>query len=108
MRGENLIRWTGLRGVLGTPPHAWGKPCAIPHSNIVGYTPTCVGKTSKAGTMPVKKKVHPHMRGENLSRSGIDHLPLGTPPHAWGKQLNSQLNAAPTRYTHMRGENENG
>jgi len=46
MRGENVARCYGLRGVQGTPPHAWGKRGrASTSTGSRRYTPTCVGKT---------------------------------------------------------------
>ena len=47
MRGEDTTALTDSAKRLETPPHAWGRPGLIKHTeNFGGNTPTCVGKTA--------------------------------------------------------------
>ena len=88
MRGEDAVCqwWRSARS--GSPPHAWGRRPPVKRSPLaLRFTPTCVGKTRATGPKTHRSPVHPHMRGEDLN-----HLPAcapspGSPPHAWGRQL---------------------
>ena len=48
-------------------------------------TPTCVGKTSKPFLVENQSKKHPHMRGEDFTRTPLQYIEYETPPHAWGR-----------------------
>ena len=71
-----------------TPPRAWGRP--IRHKSTfakIGNTPTCVGKTRRMDDLHPGKQKHPHVRGEDSSKTMRTRLPLETPPRAWGRRL---------------------
>ena len=127
MRGENNILYFSAQSETGSPPHAWGKSVPSPAKWwCARFTPTCVGKI-KFGLSPSKYlSVHPHMRGENYPKHPIAPVPIGSPPHAWGKSwiifngigdyrftptcvgkictIRSPILAFPV-HPHMRGEN---
>ena len=70
VRGEDICPTSsGARGG-GSPPRAWGR-----YSPLWGglrsprFTPTCVGKMQPSQWLPSAQTVHPHVRGEDLSRS---------------------------------------
>jgi len=107
VRGENYVDERIRMTIGGTPPRAWGKHyILITRTQIIRYTPTCVGKTGCAKPTRSTTKVHPHVRGENYSflflwQFLIRYTPTcvgktqvsiynrvrvrGTPPRAWGK-----------------------
>ncbi len=71
--------------MIGSPPHAWGIlhfTCRV--INVSRITPTCVGNTRHLSASRLRRRDHPHMRGEYRigSCSRIKHT--GSPPHAWG------------------------
>src|SRR5690606_264378 len=50
--------------------------------------PTCVGKTLQVFSTTFRNWVHPHMRGEQVARSGPDH------PHVRGADVHEPSGAA--------------
>ena len=87
MRGENLPYNEKRARVTGTSPHAWGKPPPGSSSRSTTWNiPTCVGKTQGCGNRRRVRAEHPHMRGENISKSNTIMQHIGTSPHAWGKR----------------------
>jgi len=100
MRGENTSAAGAGSASSGTPPHAWGKRLAASAgAEMNRYTPTCVGKTLIIAASTLKRKVHPHMRGENVPQPYLQAIKAGTPPHAWGKQGVRRYRAGCSRYT---------
>ena len=85
-RGEDQS-WLGtLTMCAETPPRAWGRQ--IHHlliTEILRNTPTGVGKTRSLAEKHLKKKKHPHGRGED--RRPVRRRLCGseTPPRAWGR-----------------------
>ena len=65
----------------------------------VRYTPTCVGKTTFTYVAIFASPVHPHVRGENLSRRMTMLRGYGTPPRAWGKLFLPPSLREENRYT---------
>src|SRR5690606_8977831 len=61
-----------------------------------------VGTTPALQCPPPCPAVHPHARGDDGTREGVDEALSGTPPRAWGRP--SVANAPPTRrrYTPTR------
>ena len=86
-RGEDPVQG-GLRTTLTeTPPQAWGRPAIFDAlSDIVGNTPTGVGKTRLSVVMVSESGKHPHRRGEDPSLKLFAGITAETPPQAWGRQ----------------------
>ena len=87
MRGEYISGNSVTVAGVGSPPHAWG--IHLPGwagSPAWRFTPTCVGNTAVHRMSSALPPVHPHMRGEYLSKSEIGTDGYGSPPHAWGIQ----------------------
>ena len=90
MRGENPKSVADYRKFGGSPPHARGKLSAA-HGRPVdaGITPACAGKISTSFAVTGLEWDHPRMRGENPVGAQIGNFPVGSPPHARGKYLES-------------------
>ena len=70
-----------------TPPRAWGRlgaPCTAFAS--ARNTPTCVGKTAANAQIKLLDEKHPHVRGEDFSKTSPFDTRKETPPRAWGRQ----------------------
>ena len=48
------------------------------------FTPTGVGTTTHPTAIPSPRSVHPHGRGDHLTRGGRCTRSSGSPPRAWG------------------------
>ena len=82
---------------MGSPPHTRGRlPADEPEVVRGGFTPAYAGKieSAQAGSRPLR--VHPRIRGEDRSGSGITVRSGGSPPHTRGRCLPVVL-AAPER-----------
>src|SRR4030042_804412 len=67
MRGEYSITGAAPISTRGSPPHAWGILERIKeYSDVLRFTPTCVGNTEGVVSLNRIQAVHPHMRGEYL------------------------------------------
>ena len=89
MRGDNARSLQASPAPFGSPPHAWGQRLQFPSAWLpMRFTPTCVGTTAKPGSIPQRPAVHPHMRGDNVSRGQWRFADAGSPPHAWGQHCN--------------------
>ena len=87
MRGEDVRAAVIVPAEKGSPPHAWGRLVMATHAILKSrFTPTCVGKTWLLHMMIPLLVVHPHMRGEDLTRPHSTRIHIGSPPHAWGRQ----------------------
>ena len=90
VRGEDVREITRPRVPRGSPPRAWGRRAVYVQMYRFGrFTPTCVGKTGDRRMQPSHTSVHPHVRGEDCTEHDHDHLHLGSPPRAWGRQSGS-------------------
>ncbi len=88
MRGDGHFGRVAIEATDGSPPHAWGRLRPIPETpTLMRFTPTCVGTASSRWLSMTWGSVHPHMRGDGFAprRPAFDRL--GSPPHAWGRQL---------------------
>ena len=66
-RGEDVVSKSKVRSSSETPPQAWGRRfLAAVAAAVIGNTPTGVGKTTGGRISEVKKKKHPHRRGEDV------------------------------------------
>ncbi len=71
---------------IGSPPRAWGRRLQPSLTNpVFGFTPTCVGTTSPAAWHPGSSTVHPHVRGDDMTRDSNTARLTGSPPRAWGR-----------------------
>ncbi len=83
-----------------TPPRAWGRLAILePPTALIRNTPTCVGKTQVQGYSRATSQKHPHVRGEDLLRSGGIENISETPPRAWGRLLRDSFKKIYTRNT---------
>ena len=70
----------------GSPPHTWGKGWySYSYARHKRFTPTYVGKSVQRELKMSNEKVHPHIRGEKMTKGGRKSFPEGSPPHTWGK-----------------------
>ena len=99
VRGE--YRWRPSRCVWesGSSPRAWGiplMPMAMPP--LGRFIPTCVGNTELDGKVLHYRSVHPHVRGEYVSRYGRCRLSRGSSPRAWGIPVQPREVGADSRF----------
>ena len=85
-RGDNACGIVGIMVGCGSPPRAWGQcPNRPKHSISVRFTPTGVGTIEYQALRLRRRAVHPHGRGDNLTRQMCGLLRHGSPPRAWGQ-----------------------
>ncbi len=90
-RGEDAVMSVPRNLVLETPPRAWGRLSHISEPGArIGNTPTGVGKTLISIHAKLRRKKHPHGRGED--RTSVDSIgfPVETPPRAWGRPIHRE------------------
>ncbi len=88
----------------GSSPHTWGILLGSPvHSDAERFIPTHVGNTAHALQVHQLPAVHPHTRGEYLSRLGNHGLCRGSSPHTWGIPQDAQKTETQKRFipTHV-------
>ena len=87
MRGEDATAVSMSDVVVGSPPHARGRPrpVRIPPGGP-GITPACAGKTQRRTSIRAPRRDHPRMRGEDVVCAVICGQRHGSPPHARGRQ----------------------
>ena len=107
-RGEDKMERKTAMGYAGSPPRAWGRLRGKEaFFSAPRFTPTRVGKIARAAPMITNCWVHPHARGEDLSRWPANARAHGSPPRAWGRWgkaigLRSRFRFTPTRVGKMR------
>ena len=89
------------------PPRAWGQLIYwLRWLSSTRATPTCVGTTVHEKQSRTQITVHPHVRGDNATLSGMVLTAIGSPPRAWGQRI---LLYSRIYYTtvqpHVRGDN---
>mgnify|MGYP000871962635 CR=1 FL=1 len=88
MRGEDMAIVPRYMRILGSPPHARGRPWEeITTTRNPGITPACAGKTRRAARPGGRTSDHPRMRGEDTSTTWRMTGLSGSPPHARGRLL---------------------
>src|SRR5271157_5323460 len=103
MPGENVDRDPGHQLCLGPPPHAGGKlRCSCSQSLADRSTPARRGKTLFFAPFPPCLTVHPRTPGENRRPPMAPDVLAGPPPHAGGKQpesddVDEQARSTPAR-----------
>ena len=107
VRGENASMSSISRITSGSPPRAWGeRQLRLAAVDAFRITPTCVGRTGFARSLPDLPTDHPHVRGENRTGLTVSSLTAGSPPRAWGERRRQRLARREDRITpHVRGEN---
>ncbi len=86
MRGDGIDGQVIDVVATGSPPHAWGRLFRLMGSgDRERFTPTCVGTAPTLDSRARRSTVHPHMRGDGVSRLRVAGEAHGSPPHAWGR-----------------------
>ena len=100
MCGENVSARAKLSTSFGSPPRVWGKRNILNFQDVgIGFTPTCVGKTSLKDFLNQFAGVHPHVCGENSSCISSNACLVGSPPRVWGKPTLRTVSYACRRFT---------
>ena len=100
MRGEDPRMRPPVPGLLGSPPHARGRPTVkrfLPR--VSGITPACAGKTHSLKNMHAHGQDHPRMRGEDILLRYLPRTGSGSPPHARGRPNTSFSSCTGSRIT---------
>ena len=98
--GDNLPRARPEQNALGSPPRVWGQLSTTePGSNMQWFTPTCVGTTKKRWVLAQPASVHPHVCGDNLSRTSAFPQQYGSPPRVWGQRCQELCVSIGARFT---------
>ena len=102
-RGEVVSTHAPARRATGSPPHAWGH---FHRGFLLGlgyrFTPTRVGTLLSRKTVRSGWPVHPHTRGDIVSRASSAVTSCGSPPHAWGHSAQAEAGRADRRFTPTR------
>mgnify|MGYP000915057780 CR=1 FL=1 len=92
MRGEDSLINVTQCVVVGSPPHARGRPSNVWRSpSCEGITPACAGKTDIGVNISYVRRDHPRMRGEDLLPPQGKRLQEGSPPHARGRRATTSV-----------------
>src|SRR5579883_500157 len=105
-RGEGSVKSPVFSTELGSPPRTWGRlhlpPC---HRRTGRFTPTHVGKATRARHAWASRSVHPHARGEGAFSCFHFRADTGSPPRTWGRRnRHHQRCHGNTVHPHARGE----
>ena len=87
----------------GSPPHAWGRRAGERRfeTGRARFTPTRVGTTVRSRADTRATSVHPHTRGDDVSRHGANAVP-SVHPHARGDDCTANSSRRSTRFTPTR------
>ena len=86
MRGEDCVPPYASTNVVGSPPHARGRPFLCPAARFTTWiTPACAGKTGHFHHLVRPRQDHPRMRGEDFIPKSRALYVWGSPPHARGR-----------------------
>ena len=87
VRGEHSEIWLPGPPGYGSSPRAWGTLLrSRPADGEYRFIPTCVGNTGRPPATSRSPPVHPHVRGEHGSPTGVHRPSWGSSPRAWGTQ----------------------
>src|SRR5699024_9309078 len=82
--------WTGFS--TGSPPRAWGGRVTVRiDSSISRLTPTCVGRPRPRPGPWRRTQAHPHVRGADDGDDCAACTNGGSPPRAWGGQIQVRI-----------------
>src|SRR5579883_1460831 len=102
-RGDDIRTSLKSGGIIGSPPHAWGRLYGPrKDSPRQRFTPTRVGTTLALQESQLSCSVHPRTRGDDGSPSASASSSFGSPPHAWGRRHWSFLQTLASRFTPTR------
>ena len=88
MRGERLRNTVNQILDDGSSPHARGtRAGAAEDQAIRWFIPACAGNAAPTSGKPMRKAVHPRMRGERMPRSLRKMISPGSSPHARGTRV---------------------
>ena len=88
VRGDNSSGRVHIGVLPGSPPRAWGQLSLLSvYAGVKRFTPTCVGTISGDIARHSPRTVHPHVRGDNISKPNSNGRPGGSPPRAWGQSV---------------------
>ena len=84
----------------GSPPRAWGQRGfrSQPRRKF-RFTPTCVGTTSPSHDRAARRRFTPTCVGTTSKCGAVPLLPCGSPPRAWGQQVNRLCPSRIARFT---------
>ena len=102
-RGDNDYSGRAANRRDGSPPRAWGQrdqPRSI--GERARFTPTRVGTTWGSRIRCWPWPVHPHARGDNPRQALDGDRAHGSPPRAWGQQLERTRRGPQVRFTPTR------
>src|SRR5258708_7214979 len=69
----------------GSSPRAWGtRKITNRDISFFRFIPTCVGNTNNEIFSISRLTVHPHVRGEHISKNSAHFNSTGSSPRAWG------------------------
>jgi hypothetical protein len=100
VRGDDWLPVPPALFGVGSPPRAWGRPdveCRVWHR--YRFTPTCVGTTYLLSVKMPRSAVHPHVRGDDFAASTNLPSQFGSPPRAWGRRKEDNMNESKQRFT---------
>ena len=96
-------RSPGQLPVLRFTPTCVGKSSrAVKSAAAVRFTPTCVGKSRRSSAL-LDRTVHPHVCGE-IFRAEMPPPRGGSPPRVWGNLRSRLLTCVATVHPHVCGE----
>src|SRR5579883_1167420 len=102
-RGDDIRTSLKSGGIIGSPPHAWGRLYGPrKDSPRQRFTPTRVGTTLALQECQFSCSVHPHTRGDDVARHQELRGHIGSPPHAWGRRRASLGASRAHRFTPTR------
>ena len=85
MRGEQSNRTPWPSGRIGSSPRAWGTASPLSITlDVIRFIPTCVGNSPGPFVFIRLPPVHPHVRGEQISKNVPGTSCRGSSPRAWG------------------------
>ena len=106
IRGEDYAADRKGSPETGSPPHTRGRFLTVMHrAERLGFTPAYAGKIACNRKCTARPRVHPRIRGEDLSDT-VPHMPAGgSPPHTRGRFSGIRLAAVPIKvHPRIRGE----
>jgi len=66
---------------------------------VLRFTPTCVGTALSSSPLAASSSVHPHVRGDGSETVPKPRAVFGSPPRAWGRQLQHLAEQDAVRFT---------
>ena len=100
IRGEDYAADRKGSPETGSPPHTRGRFLTVMHrAERLGFTPAYAGKIACNRKCTARPRVHPRIRGEDLSDT-VPHMPAGgSPPHTRGRLRRLSTCTFRTRFT---------